>query len=317
MRRGLRSLLTQAPSTAAPSVAVLEGAPVEEPAVEAEEVTERIAPVPLASGYGRLRVEAEERRIDGLTRDQICERFRRRVALIARRVADRLPGDCELDVEDLASFGAIGLLEAFDRFDPSRNIQFSTFAEYRIRGAMMDALRSGDSFTRYRRQIARRIQTATAELTSELGTAPAAEQVAARLGMDMAAYWHVMDRTMPVSFVSLYESSEDSGEEKGRPLWEMLAGSDGSELQQRILGEQSRERLKAAILALPERKRQCVILYYGRGLSLAEIAAVFDLTPARICQILATARADLKMALEGIVSPGDLLSPEASRQESA
>lgn len=308
MRRGLRALLP------APAPVVVAEPPAPAPVSVEEESTERIAPVVVPAAYGRPQ-HGEERRIDGLTRDQICERFRKRVVIIARRVSERLPSDCELDAEDLASFGAIGLLEAFDRFDPTRNILFSTFAEYRIRGAMMDALRQGDSFTRYRRQIARRIQAATAELTSELGVTPGAEQVAARLGMDIEEYWHVMDRTVPVSFVSIYESTEDNGDDRGRPLADMLAGSDGAELQQRILGVQARDKLRQAILGLTEKKRQCVILYYGRGLSLAEIAAVFELTPARICQILATARAELKVALEGVISPEDLLSPEALRLE--
>ena len=97
------------------------------------------------------------RRVEGMTRDEVCHRFQRKVILLARRLSERLPSDASMQFDDLVSCGAIGLLEAFDRFEPSRGIQFSTFAEYRIRGAMLDALRSSDTFSRRRRQLANRI----------------------------------------------------------------------------------------------------------------------------------------------------------------
>ena len=98
-----------------------------------------------------------ERRIEGLSREEICRKYQRKILLLSRRISERLPPGCELGGEDLASFGAIGLLEAFDRFDENRDIQFTTFAEYRIRGAMMDALRATDTFTRHRRQVAKEV----------------------------------------------------------------------------------------------------------------------------------------------------------------
>jgi RNA polymerase sigma factor for flagellar operon FliA len=98
---------------------------------------------------------------------------------------------------------------------------------------------------------------------------------------------------------------------------ETLHAGEGQEALQALMGQDARRLLKEAILALPERKRQCVLLYYGRGLSLAEVAAVFDLTSARICQILSAARIDLRAALEGKISVEDLDGMDIAKVESS
>ena len=257
--------------------------------------------------YGRTGKMEGERRIDGLSRDEICTRYRPRILLIARRLAERLPPNCELAVEDLAGFGAIGLLEAFDRFDEGRAIQFSTFAEYRVRGAMMDALRQNDEFSRYRRQMSRRIDEAQGGLRVELGRPGAPEEVAERLGVEMDTYWHMVAATQPVTHVSIFESDEEDGSgEEGRSMSEVLMGSPGDEPLRDLMGDDARMLLKAALKELPERKRQCVVLYYGRGLNLSEIARVFDVTPSRISQILTSARNELREILLDQIELDDL-----------
>ena len=265
--------------------------------------------------YDKRGRSTEERRVDGMTRDEACRRYQRRIVLLARRLAERLPPEAGIGVEDLAGFGAIGLLEAFDRYDASRNILFSTFAEYRIRGAMMDALRQNDAFTRYRRDLSRRIEHASRTLTLQYGREPEPEEVAAALDMDLESYWQARDSIVPVSHVNLDAPAEGDGEE-GRSLADTLAGDDGEGPYRAILAEQVRERLREAIGALPERKRQCVILYYGRGMNLAEIAQVFGVTPSRISQILSAARKELRRALEGVVEAGDLDRQDELREAS-
>ena len=236
----------------------------------------------------------------------MCERYHDRIVLVARRVAERLPRDCELALDDLVGFGAIGLLEAFERFDPSRGILFSTFVEYRVRGAMMDALRQNDSFTRYRRQMARDLHHAVDELTGDLGRPPEPEEVAEHMGISMETYWHTVNTTQPVSHVSIDDPQGDDGEGPARPLAQTLVGTDGEEPFRRILNRQARDQLQDAIQALPTRKRQCIVLYYGRGLTLREIAEVFDVTPSRISQILSVARKALREELREHISSQDL-----------
>jgi RNA polymerase sigma factor for flagellar operon FliA len=247
-----------------------------------------------------------ERRVDGLSRDEVCTRYQPRILMVARRLSERLPPNCGLAFEDLAGFGAIGLLEAFDRFDEQRSIQFSTFAEYRIRGAMMDALRQNDSFTRYRREMAKRLDDAVETLRFDLGRAPEPEEVAENLDVDLATYWHMVDTTRPISYVSIFdEDASEGGGSGGRTMAEVLVGSDGRDPFRALMGQDARLLLKFAIKELPERKRQCVILYYGRGLNLSEIARVFDVTPSRISQVLSSARRDLREMLEDQVDLGD------------
>ena len=255
--------------------------------------------------YGRGGKTAE-RTVDGLTRDEACVRYQSRILLTARRLGERLPPNCGLTVEDLAGYGAIGLLEAFDRFDPSRSILFSTFAEYRIRGAMMDALRQNDSFTRYRREMAKRLEDASETVRFDLGRAPDPEEVAEQLGVNLATYWHMVDTTRPVSYVSMFdEETGEGGGGGGRTMAEVLVGSDGRDPFRALMGQDARLLLKFAIKELPERKRQCVILYYGRGMNLSEIAQVFDVTPSRISQVLTAARLELREMLEDQVALGD------------
>lgn len=255
--------------------------------------------------YGRGG-RAAERQIDGMSRDEICVRYQPRILMVARRLSERLPPNCGLTFEDLAGFGAIGLLEAFERFDEQRSILFSTFAEYRIRGAMMDALRQNDSFTRYRREMAKRLEDATESLRFDFGRAPEPEEVAEHLEVDLATYWHMVDTTRPISYVSIFdEDDSEGGGGGGRTMAEVLVGSDGRDPFRALMGQDARLLLKFAIKELPERKRQCVILYYGRGLNLSEIARVFDVTPSRISQVLSAARRDLREMLEDQVALGD------------
>ena len=252
-----------------------------------------------------------ERRIEGLSREETCRKYQRKILLLSRRISERLPPGCELGGEDLTSFGAIGLLEAFDRFDEGRDILFTTFAEYRIRGAMMDALRATDSFTRHRRQVAKEVLDAQKTLLCKLGRPGEPREVAARLGMGLDTYWRTMDRVKPVSHVRIDGSDGPNGEEGGRTFAETLPDDSFRSAFSSIMGEQAREALREAIASLPDRKRECIILYYGRDMNLMEVAETFNVTPSRISQILSEAREGLRKALEGVVGAGDLEYREA------
>ena len=252
-----------------------------------------------------------ERRIEGLSREEICRKYQRKILLLSRRISERLPPGCELGGEDLASFGAIGLLEAFDRFDEERDIQFTTFAEYRIRGAMMDALRATDTFTRHRRQVAKEVGDAERKLTGELGRPPEAGEVAERLGMDLDTYWRTRDRVKPVSHVRIDSSDSPDGGEGGRSFAETLPDDSFQSAFSGIMGAQAKQALKEAIESLPERKRDCVLLYYGRDMNLHEVAETFNVTPSRVSQILSEAREILRRQLEGVVGAGDIEYREA------
>ncbi len=244
------------------------------------------------------------RTVDGLDRAGICQRYQGKVLYLARRLAERLPSDAGITVDDLASYGAIGLLEAFDHFDESLNIRFGTFAEYRIRGAMLDALRAMDSLSRRQRNLARQIEDAQRKLQLEHGSAPTPEQVAEKLGLDMESYWKAVEQASPVSHMSLEDS--DSPKDEGADLLDGQLASSGEEVLVTLASRDARRMLEAAIRALPERKRQCVMMYYGRDYSLAEIAEVYGVSVSRISQILSEARNSLRKVLQEQIAAQDL-----------
>lgn len=248
--------------------------------------------------------EGSPRRVEGLTRDEVCEKYRSKVLLLARRVFERAP-DASVQIEDLTSCGAIGLLEAFDRFDPSRGIQFSTYAEYRIRGAMYDALRNNDTFTRRRRQLAKKLENAAEAVRRKTGQEPKPKDVAAHLEMSLDQYWLARDQVKPISHTSI-NSTESESENEGRSLLERLMDPANQETDVTMMIKEVRMQLQSCIEELPDRQRKCVLMYYGKDMSLAEIAKVYDVTVSRVSQILSEARTKLRKKLAPLVDRKDL-----------
>ncbi len=244
-----------------------------------------------------------ERRVEGLGRDEACRRYHRKVLLIARSIHARLAPDATIQLDDLVSCGAIGLIEAFDRFDARRGIAFSTYAEYRIRGAIYDALRGQDTFSRRRRELARRVERATEHLRQALGRDPEASEVAVYLEIDLEEYWAAIDRVKPVTHASLHAGEDD----EQRPLSETIEQQDAVDPGTVVRVRELREQLAAAIDSLPEKQRDCIVMYYGTGMSLAEIASVYGVTVSRISQIISAARKVLRKRLDGIIDEDDLL----------
>ena len=251
---------------------------------------------------------AVERRIDGMTRNEMCVHFRRKIVLIARRVFLRQGGHENVTVEDLASCGALGLLEAFDRFDASRGVAFGAYAEYRIRGSMFDALRSEDAFSRRRRNMAKRVQNAALIVQHRKGRAGTPEEIAKELEVSLDEYWELVDKVKPVQVSSLDQSS---GDDDGIPLIErLMAPSDGG-VDQGIYMKQVKAHLKAAILELPQRERECVLFYYGKDMTQAEIAEAYGVTVPRISQILSSARGRLRKKPLQILDPVEVAAAVA------
>ena len=259
-----------------------------------------------AQRYSQVALAPIERTVEGMSRKEATLHFQGKILLIARQLSERLPADSSVFLEDLVSYGAIGLLEAFDRYDSSRQILFSTFAEYRIRGAMLDALRSNDTFTRRRRQLAKRIEAVSGSLKRELGRNPDPEEVADCLQIDMDQYWAAVDRVKPISLVSIDVVLQDEDGGEGRALVEQLTTAAHSDPSHDLDVAEVKRHLKEAVKALPEKQRHCVMMYYGKDLSLAEIAAVYEVTPSRISQILSQAKQSLRKKLRHLVEPGDL-----------
>jgi RNA polymerase sigma factor for flagellar operon FliA len=259
----------------------------------------------MAAGYQ----DAHVKRIDGLSRDEVCVALRSKIVLIARRVFLRQGGHETVTVEDLAACGALGLLEAFDRFDASRGVAFGAYAEYRIRGAMFDALRSEDAFSRRRRNLAKRVQAAVQVVQAREGREATPEEVSAELGISLDEYWDVVDRVKPVTVASLDQAPTDGDD--GLPLIERLMDGTDRGVENSMYIDQVKAHLRTAITELPDRERECVLFYYGKDMTQAEIAEVYGVTVPRISQILSSARARLKKRLLAVLDGDQVLEATA------
>lgn len=242
----------------------------------------------LARAY---RPQHDVRRIDGMTREELCRRFQSRILRLARRAYEQSEVEI-LPLEDLVSHGVVGLLEAFERYEHDYGADFTAYAEYRIRGALLDALRSADPSTRRRRELSLQLQQATARL-QDLGILhPDHEQVAREMGLLMEDYWQLLDHLAPVTLV---------------PLEEALEPYEDPAAPRQLLAREAREILRSAISQLPERERLAILLYYGRECSLAEVAVLFEVSPSRVCQLLSSARGRLKASLLSTVDIPSLI----------
>ena len=210
------------------------------------------------------------------TRETIIVQHLPLVRYLVARFTAQLPA--HLDPQDLTSAAIIGLIHAADRFDPARGVQFKTFAEQHIRGAIIDELRACDPLSRTVREKCKMVEREMHKLERSLGRNPSGEEMAQALQLSMDDYYQLLEEVHEFSFVSIDDSWDD--EAKGPHQQAMAAQLSAS--------------LGTAIDGLPERERLAVTLYYYEELNLKEIGAIMGLTESRICQILSQAMARLK-----------------------
>ena len=224
------------------------------------------------------------------------------VRFLARRIHERLPQHVEL--EDLFSAGVVGLMDAFAKFDSTKQVQFRSYAQFRIRGAILDSLRTLDWSPRELRRKGRAVEEAIRTLTARLGHAPSEQEVALELGSSLDAYQQLLGELKGLEIGTLHlERNEDSGEEElayipGRPDEDPLFRCLRSELEGRLAG---------AIQELPERERLVMTLYYYEEMTMREIGMALGVVESRVSQIHASAVLHLRSALSELVSRGQSL----------
>lgn len=215
------------------------------------------------------------------------------VRLIARRIHERLPESVSLD--DLISTGIVGLISAIDNFDPSQNVKLRTYAEYKIRGAILDSLRDLDWASRDRRKKAKQIEAAMASAEQRLGRAASEEEIAQDLGLTLEEYRQWLLDIQGLTLNSLDYSSE---REDARNLNELIADSEQN-WPSHLLESRELERLLAeALERIPPVERMVLSLYYQEELTLREIAEVMNLHLSRISQLKSQAIMRLRAYLE-------------------
>ncbi|MGA7856986.1 MAG: FliA/WhiG family RNA polymerase sigma factor [Terracidiphilus sp.] len=221
------------------------------------------------------------------------------VRFLARRIHERLPQ--HVDIEDLVSAGVVGLMDAFSKFDPAKKVQFRSYAQFRIRGAILDSLRTLDWSPRELRRKGRAVEEAIRALTARMGNAPGESEVAAEMGLRLDEYQQLLGDLKGLEIGTLHiERNEDSGEEElaylpGRPEDDPLF---------RCLRGELEGRLTEAISHLPEREKLVMTLYYFEEMTMREIGLAMGVVESRISQVHASAVVHLRAALKDLAASG-------------
>jgi RNA polymerase sigma factor FliA len=229
-------------------------------------------------------------------RDAVLRQHLGLVYHVAQQLSRARANDIELD--DLVSAGTLGLIDAFEHFDASRGLAFSTFAAPRIRGAMLDELRRIDRVPRSVRRKTRQIDGAAAALASSLGREPEHSELAERLGIDLETLWRWQTERESTQVMSI-DRTPSSGE-NARGSGEWLAGATGEEVDDAITLTQETEHLRDALLELPEQERTVLSLYYFEDLKLNDIARILQVSESRVSQIRSKAIQRLRRRLSKI-----------------
>jgi RNA polymerase sigma factor for flagellar operon FliA len=221
------------------------------------------------------------------------------VRFLARRIHERLPQ--HVDIEDLVSAGVVGLMDAFAKFDPTKKVQFRSYAQFRIRGAILDSLRTLDWSPRELRRKGRAVEEAIRVLTARMGLAPGEGEVATEMGLGLEEYQHLLGDLKGLEIGTLHmERNEDSGEEElayvpGRPEEDPLF---------RCLRGELEDRLGDAIAHLPDRERLVMTLYYYEEMTMREIGLALGVVESRVSQVHASAVVHLRAALRDLTARG-------------
>lgn len=219
-------------------------------------------------------------------RRELLSRYIGLVHHAAREVAPRVRDAVSLD--ELFSAGSLGLLQAMEGFDLDRGLAFSTFAMRRIRGAILDELRSRDPLSRADRANLRRFDAAVAQLEQQLGRAPSTHEVAGHLGVDHETVARLRQRTAVVGSVSL---EAEPGE---RGLADRIGDDGEAAMYAELDGAERTDAVQAALSALPPRERLILARSYFEERPLRQIAQELGVTESRVCQLRAQALARLR-----------------------
>jgi RNA polymerase sigma factor FliA len=223
------------------------------------------------------------------------------VRFLARRIHERLPQ--HVDIEDLVSAGVVGLMDAFTKFDPRKKVQFRSYAQFRIRGAILDSLRTLDWSPRDLRRKGRAAEEALRVLTARLGRTPGEAEIATEMGLSLDEYQALLGDLKGLEIGTLHvEHNEDSGEEElayvpGRPEDDPLFVCLRGELK---------EKLAEAIDRLPERERLVMTLYYYEEMTMREIGEALGVVESRVSQIHASAVLHLRAGLKQLATKSQL-----------
>lgn len=226
-------------------------------------------------------------------RNLLIERYLPLVRYISERLLMSLPKSIEL--EDLQSAGIFGLMDAIEGFDVTRGIKFKTYCTTRIRGSILDELRSQDWVPRLVRLKAHQISKAEHALEVELGRSPTAFEMARKLGVSLDQYSEMRDSSSARTMYSLSEKWDDRDDDDALRKIEVIEDKNGLDPAEHL---SQKDVLHAITRTLSRKEKLIVIMYYYEGLTMREIGDILSLTESRVCQIHSNVMSKLKVQLE-------------------
>jgi RNA polymerase sigma factor for flagellar operon FliA len=243
-------------------------------------------------------VEQWPEQVDPAWQEMMVKQYAPLIKYIASRMALRLPSHISLD--DLVSSGIIGLIDAIHKFDPGKNISFKTYAEFRIKGAILDELRSLDWIPRSVRKKSNVLEKAYAELEKNLGRPAEAEEVCQALGLELEEFFQLLDETKSVSLVELegvWKTVRSGPELSEGNLPEILMDENLRDPFLALHFSELQDIMVKAIDLLPDKEKLLISLYYYEELTMKEIGQIMGYTESRISQLHTQAMLRLRAKL--------------------
>lgn len=219
-------------------------------------------------------------------REKLILNYIHLVKYVVGRLVISLPASINHD--DLMGYGIEGLIEAVDRFDPARGLKFETYAITRIRGSIIDSLRSQDWVPRGVRKRTKNLQEAVTKLEQELGRPPTEDELGTELGISKVKLAQLVSESNNL-MLSLDESKEKTASAGGMSLIDTIEDKDSPDPQSEYEAIELKHNLSKAIASLPEREKMVIALYYHENMTLKEIGQVISVSESRVCQLHAQA----------------------------
>lgn len=222
------------------------------------------------------------KKVDRRTKEKLILEYSPLIKFIAQKIAVRLPSNIEFD--DLVSSGVIGLMDAIDKYDPTRDNKFKTYAEFRIRGAILDELRAQDWVPRSVREKAKQLERAHVKLEQKLGRIPTEDELVTELNIPKEEYYDLLNQVKSVSILSLDEAGSFNSSDR-KSILSLLESCKIPSPMTHLNLKGIKSVVTAAIESLPEKQRLVLSLYYYEDLNLKEIGEVLDVTESRVSQL--------------------------------
>ncbi|KIX13524.1 FliA/WhiG family RNA polymerase sigma factor [Dethiosulfatarculus sandiegensis] len=252
------------------------------------------------TGYGDNIPHSTKAGLTPREREELILEHTPLIKYVAGRIAMRLPSHIYLD--DLMSAGVLGLIDAVDKYDPGKKVQFKTYAEFRIRGAILDELRSMDWVPRSVRKKSTQLEDTYNRLQNQLGRPASDEEVAEELGIGLEEFHRLLDEVKGVNLLSMDDQDSPLAHLDSEQVLKAL-GKDESEDPLLMLGlAELRQQVAKAIAGLPEKEKLVVSLYYYDELTMREIGEVLGYTESRISQMHTKAILRLRARLRMVVA---------------